>query len=175
MNLLTLFLVFQGAWFATVYGGSQGTSLSALIATAVVLGLLARVYPPRGVLTRAGIGVLCGLVLDGAMVYFELTAFPAFGDKILPLWMLCLWAVFAAILPYMVPWLAGRRMLGIVFGATGGPIAYFSAEKLGAIEVAGLMGYAAVGLAWAGAMAVLPLADKEAAQSPALGSEVAGG
>lgn len=175
MNLLTLFLVFQGAWFATVYGGSQGTSLWALIATAVVIGLLARVYPPRGVLTRAGIGVLCGLVLDGAMVYFELTAFPAFGDKILPLWMLCLWAVFAAILPYMVPWLAGRRVLGIVFGATGGPIAYFSAEKLGAIEVAGLVGYAAVGLAWAAAMAVLPLADKAAPQSPPLGSEVAGG
>ena len=175
MNLLTLFLVFQGAWFATVYGGSQGTSLWALIATAAVIGLLARVYPPRGVLTRAGIGVLCGLVLDGAMVYFELTAFPAFGDKILPLWMLCLWAVFAAILPYMVPWLAGRRMLGIVFGATGGPIAYFSAEKLGAIEVAGLVGYAAVGLAWAAAMAVLPLADKATPQSPPLGSEGAGG
>lgn len=174
MNLLTLFLVFQGAWFATVYGGSQGTSLWALIATAVVLGLLARIYPPRGVLARAGIGVLCGLVLDGAMVYFGLTTFPEFGDKILPLWMLCLWAVFAAILPYMVPWLAGRRTLGIVFGATGGPIAYFSAEKLGAIDVADFMGYAAVGLAWAAAMAVLPLADKKAPPSPPIGSEVTG-
>lgn len=175
MSLLTLFLVFQGAWFATVYGGSQGTSLWALIATAVVIGLLARVYPLRGVLTRAGIGVLCGLVLDGAMVYFGLTAFPAFGEGVLPLWMLCLWAVFAAILPYMVPWLAGRRALGIVFGATGGPLAYFSAEKLGAIEVSGLLGFSAVGLAWAAAMAILPLADREASSSPTLGSEVAGG
>ena len=175
MNLLTLFLVFQGAWFATVWGGAQGTSLWALAATVLVLGLLTRVYPARGVLMRAAIGVACGIVLDGAMVYFELTVFSAFGDKVLPLWMLCLWATFAAILPYMVPWLAGRRVLGIVFGATGGPIAYFSAEKLGAIEVAGLLGYSAVGLAWAAAMAVLPLADKAAPQSRALGSEVAGG
>lgn len=175
MNLLTLFLVFQGAWFATVWGGAQGTSLWALAATVVVLGLLTRAYPARGVLTRAGIGVLCGLVLDGAMVHFQLTAFPAFADQFLPLWMLCLWAIFAAILPYMVPWLAGRRVLGIIFGASGGPIAYFSAEKLGAIEVAGLVGYAAVGVAWAAAMAVLPLEDKEATQSPPLGSEVAGG
>ncbi|MCH2100360.1 MAG: DUF2878 domain-containing protein [Planctomycetes bacterium] len=173
MNLLALFLVFQGAWFAIVYSGAQGNSVWAIAATAMALGLLIRMYSARGVLLRATIGASCGIVLDGTLIYFDLTTFPAtcglpFGEDVLPLWMLCLWSIFAAILPYMVPWLEGRRALGVVFGAAGGPIAYFSAEKLGAIEVAGLLGYSAVGIAWSAAMAVLPLAEHKPKASGSL-------
>ena len=175
MSLLILFVLFQASWFATVWGGAQGSSLWALAATVVVFALLARRYPLRGLLTRAGIGVLCGLVLDGTMVALGLTSFPPFGGQTLPLWMLCLWANFAAVLPYMVPWLAGRRSLAVVFGTAGGPLAYFSAVQLGAIEVASLIGYSAVGLAWALAMAVLPLEERQGEAKPTLGSEVAGG
>jgi hypothetical protein len=175
MSLLVLFLIFQAAWFAIVLGGAAGTSLWGALAAAMVLVLLSRRYGAADVLRRAAMGVSLGIVLDSALLFGGMTAFPAHDGELLPIWMLALWANFAAILPFMVPWLAGRRGLAVLCGAAGGPAAYYSAELLGAIEVAGLSGYLAVGAAWAVAMAGLPLSASTVAPTRPLGREATEG
>ena len=175
MMLLLLFVLFQSAWFACVWGGAQGLAWPGLLATAGLLAFLSWKARPADVLRRAAVGAGLGGLLDGGLLYADLTAFPQHSGALLPLWMFALWAGFAGVLPYMVPWLAGRRLLAIAFGAVGGPLAYYSAQALGAIEVAGLAGFASIGAAWALAMALLPLEDFPQPEKPSLGSTHAGG
>ncbi len=173
--LLLLFVLFQSAWFACVWGGAQGQAWPGVLATAALLAYLGWKTRPADVLRRAAVGAGLGGILDGGLLYADMTAFPQHAGALLPIWMLALWAGFAGVLPHMVPWLAGRRLLAIAFGAVGGPLAYYSAQALGAIEVAGLPGFAAVAAAWALAMAMLPLEDFARPQKPALGSSSSGG
>jgi hypothetical protein len=51
-----------------------------------------------------------------------------------PPWMVCLWLNFAATLNVSMAWLRGRYILAVIFGAIGGPLAYYSGAKLGATE-----------------------------------------
>lgn len=175
MMLLLLFVLFQTAWFACVWGGAQGLIWPSLLATSGLLAFLAWKTKPQHVLRRAAAGAGLGAILDGALLYAGMTSFPQHDGALLPIWMIALWASFAGVLPYMVPWLAGRRPLAIGFGAIGGPIAYFSAQALGAIEVAGMAGWSAVAVAWALAMALLPLEDFDGQATAALGSAPKGG
>jgi hypothetical protein len=48
--------------------------------------------------------------------------------------MVCLWLNFAATLNVSMAWLRGRFLLAALFGAIGGPLAYYSGAKLGATE-----------------------------------------
>jgi hypothetical protein len=175
MMLLLLFVLFQGAWFACVWGGAHGLAWPGIVATFALLAFMAWRTRPADVLRRAVVGAGLGGLLDGGLLYFDMTTFPQHTGALLPLWMLALWAGFAGVLPHMVPWLAGRRALAIAFGALGGPLAYYSAQALGAIEVADLTGFAAVAAAWALAMALLPLEDFSQQKKPALGSSTSGG
>jgi hypothetical protein len=51
-----------------------------------------------------------------------------------PPWMICLWLNFAATLNVSMAWLRGRYLVAAVFGAIGGPLAYYSGARLGATE-----------------------------------------
>ena len=51
-----------------------------------------------------------------------------------PPWMVALWLNFAATLNVSLAWLRGNYALAAVFGAVGGPLAYYSGAKLGATE-----------------------------------------
>ena len=46
-----------------------------------------------------------------------------------------MWALFATTLNLALRWLKGRPLLASVFGALGGPLAYYAGERLGAVEM----------------------------------------
>ena len=48
--------------------------------------------------------------------------------------MICLWLNFAATLNVSMAWLRGSYIPAAAFGAVGGPLAYYSGAKLGAME-----------------------------------------
>jgi tetrahydromethanopterin S-methyltransferase subunit D len=50
-----------------------------------------------------------------------------------PLWMVLLWMNFAATLNFSLKGLQGRYLLSAVLGSIGGPAAYYSGAKLGAM------------------------------------------
>jgi len=72
------------------------------------------------------------------------------------LWMVMLWVNLATTMNVSMGWLRGRYVLGLVFGAIGGPLAYYSGAKLGAMtrlpDPRGLLG---TGIAWAIALPLL--------------------
>jgi hypothetical protein len=129
--------LFQMAWFAAVLGTARGVFWLGPVAMIPTLAIhLVLQENRRGeVKLLLAAGVL-GLLFD--------TAFVAGGvftplQHLLPRpfsppWMVCLWMNFAATLNVSMTWLRGRSFLAALFGAIGGPLAYYSGAKMGATE-----------------------------------------
>ena len=129
--------LFQAAWFAAVLGAARGMFWLGPVAMIPTLAIHLLLQNNRSgelkLLLAAG---LLGVTLD--------TAFVAGGvftplQHLLPRpfsppWMICLWLNFAATLNVSMSWLRGRYLLAALFGAIGGPLAYYSGAKLGATE-----------------------------------------
>lgn len=130
-------LLFQAAWFAAVLGAARGMFWLGPVAMIPTLAVhLALQENRRGEMKLLLAAGLLGLTLD--------TVFVASGvftplQHLLPRpfsppWMICLWLNFAATLNVSMVWLRGRYLLAAIFGAIGGPLAYYSGAKLGATE-----------------------------------------
>ena len=141
MNDLTRKLInvalFQAAWFAAVLGAARGMlwlGPVAMIPTLVIH--LALQHDRRGevkLLLAAGLlGFLFDTTLVAGDVFTPLKHI--FPHPFSPPWMICLWLNFAATLNVSMAWLRRRYLLAALFGAVGGPLAYYSGAKLGATE-----------------------------------------
>jgi hypothetical protein len=71
------------------------------------------------------------------------------SNALVPVWILALWLGFSTILNVSLRWMKGRYLIAVIFGAVGGPLAYFSAEKIGAIILHGQNSYIALSILWA--------------------------
>ena len=130
-------VLFQAAWFAAVLGAARGYFWLGPLAMLPVLALhLARCDNRRGELRLLSAAGLLGFVFDSVLVRFGIILPLAhlFPRPFSPPWMICLWVNFAITLNVSLSWLGGRYLLASFFGALGGPLAYYSAGKLGATE-----------------------------------------
>ena len=129
--------LFQAAWFAAVLGAAKGMLWLGPLAMIPTLAIhLALQENQRGEVRLLLAAGLLGFLFD--------TAFVAGGvftplQHLLPRpfsppWMVGLWLNFAATLNVSMAWLRGRYLLASLFGAVGGPLAYYSGAKLGATE-----------------------------------------
>jgi hypothetical protein len=129
--------LFQAAWFAAVLGAAKGMLWLGPVAMIPTLAVhLALQENRRGEVKLLLAAGLLGFLFD--------TAFVAGGvftplqhllpRPLSPPWMVCLWLNFAATLNVSMSWLRGRYLLAALFGAVGGPLAYYSGAKLGATE-----------------------------------------
>jgi len=129
--------LFQAAWFAAVLGAARGMLWLGPLAMVPVLAVHLALQENRQ-------GEIKLLLAAGALGFLFDTAFVAGGvftplQHLLPRpfsppWMVCLWLNFAATLNVSMAWLRGRYLLAALFGAIGGPLAYYSGAKLGATE-----------------------------------------
>ena len=129
--------LFQAAWFAAVLGAARGMlwlGPLVMIPTLAVHLLLQEDRQAEVKLLLAA-GVL-GFIFDTAFVaggvFTPLQHL--FPRPLSPPWMICLWLNFAATLNVSMAWLRGRYLLAALFGAIGGPLAYYSGARLGATE-----------------------------------------
>jgi hypothetical protein len=77
---------------------------------------------------------------------------------LVPLWLVSMWALFATTLNVSLKWLKDRYVLAAVFGAIGGPVAYYAGHRIGAVDFYNtLNSMIAVGAGWAVIMPVLML------------------
>jgi Protein of unknown function (DUF2878) len=130
-------LLFQLAWFAAVLGAARGM---AWLGSLVLLPVLAINLS----LSKDRPGELKLLVVAGLLGFFFDTTLVASGiftplqhlfpRPCSPPWMIGLWLNFAATLNVSLGWLRERYLLATLFGAIGGPLAYYSGAKLGATE-----------------------------------------
>lgn len=159
-SLVVNFVIFQVGWLVAVLGAAYGYPLAGLLyATAFTAGHHWSMSVGRGpellfVLSSA----ILGYAVDSALVLGGFITFPdeAWIGYPSTVWMVCLWVMFAMTLRHSLGWLRGRYLLGALFGAVGGPLAYWAGSKLGAIELVGtLRAAAAIGVAWAASMLAL--------------------
>lgn len=121
-------LWFQSVWFCAVLGRESLLPVTlALIALHVWL-----VEDRRGELRQlaavGGLGVAADALLSAAGVY-EFA-----GGVLLPLWLVCLWMAFAAVLGRSLAWLSGRPAVAALAGMVVFPLNYWAGQRFGAVE-----------------------------------------
>lgn len=129
--------LFQAAWLAAVLGAADGTPWIGPLAMVPVLGTHLTLTDDRGgelkLLAMAGaLGFLFDSALITAGIFLPLPHL--LPRPLSPPWMVCLWLNFAATLNVSLGWLRERYLTAALFGAVGGPLAYYSGARLGATE-----------------------------------------
>lgn len=153
MAVAANFILFQAGWFACVLGAARGFPWQGALVALLIAGFIVlRSRHPRGELALVAAAALAGFAFDSVLaltgwVDFE-GAVPA--PLLAPVWMVALWALFATTLNVSLRWLREWPALGVLFGAVGGPAAYYAGEQLGALQFADpLLGLTAVAVGWA--------------------------
>ena len=159
MRKIINFTAFQIAWFAAVLGAAHGMPWLGVVAVPLALGLHLALSPDwRPELLLALGAAAVGFVADSTLIAFGVFS-PVpflFPSPFSSLWMVMLWVNLATIMNVSMSWLRGRYALGAVFGAVGGPMAYYSGAKLGAMTtVPGAGDLAVLAIVWAGAVPLL--------------------
>lgn len=129
---------YQCVWFAAVIGAGRGLWWPAVIAAAL-FALLHLAFHSQTPAERAAdfrlmaVAIGCGLLLDGGLASSGLAAYAADDVAIpgvgAPLWIVSLWAAFSLTLRHSMTFLLHRPLVGLAFGAIGGPLAYLGAAR----------------------------------------------
>jgi hypothetical protein len=144
--------LFQVAWFAAVLGAAYERAWLGLLVLLPVLAInLAFATDRRGELKLWAAAGILGFLFDTALV-----AAGVFAPKrqflphpFSPPWMVGLWLNFAATLNQSLGWLRARPLLAALFGAVGGPLAYYGGARLGAtVAVPGVEGLLVLAIGW---------------------------
>jgi hypothetical protein len=136
--ILQNFLLFQAGWFACVVGGASRdyTWAGAAVVAVIVAVHLARANNIRNetllILLTAAVGTAwdSGLMIAGLFTFHN----GVVVSGIVPAWMIAMWVLFATTLNVSMRWMKGKYLLAAIFGAIGGPIAYYAGHRLGAVD-----------------------------------------
>lgn len=152
-------LLYQVGWFSCVLGAALGFPISGAVgALALVTIHLLLVDERKTEIKLMLCACLLGVVVDSlqqAVGLFTFRADPRW-PLWLPLWVFVIWAQFATLFRFALHWLAGRYLLGALFGAIGGPLAYWGGIRMGAATFGGSPELALISLAVVWAL-VMPL------------------
>ncbi|WP_460241123.1 DUF2878 domain-containing protein [Aurantivibrio infirmus] len=119
-------LFFQIAWFSCLLLEENWSLL--ITATILFLHQLLIVRNTKEWLFIFTVAFL-GVVADSL---FSLVGVLNFSEKgiLIPIWLACIWLVFATTLNHSFIWLKNNLFLAAVLGAIGGPMSYFAGTKL---------------------------------------------
>ncbi len=128
-------VLYQLGWFSCVLGAALGFPFSGAVGALSLLAVHLLLADQR----KADIQLMLSACLLGIVLDSLQQATGLFTFKIdprwplwLPLWVFVIWAQFATLFRFALFWLSGRYLLGALFGAVGGPLAYWGGIRLGA-------------------------------------------
>lgn len=150
--LILNFVLFQLAWFANVVGAAnQMPWLGVFVTCSILYWHFLKAHQPKVELLLLTCALMIGACFDQLMLISTLVQYQSHGwsDAIVPVWILALWLAFASTLNLSLAWMQGRYLIGMLFGAAGGPMAYFAADNLGAVSIHSHSSYIALGIGWA--------------------------
>ena len=153
-SIITNLLLFQLGWFACVLGGAYDqVFIGSMIAIAVIVYHLYRATDAVQELRLLTLAMITGLVFESIVSSLGLARY-SHGqalDFIAPLWMILMWPLFATTLNLSMRWLKGLAPLLIALvGALFAPLAYYSGNRLGAVEYDYLiLSMGIIAIAWA--------------------------
>jgi len=153
MTVVINVALFQLGWFACVLGAAHGLPwIGPLAAVAIIAWHLAHATRRRPELALAAGALLAGAIFDSLLLQ---TGWIHFNAGVLiagmaPIWMMSLWAIFATSLNVSLRWMRTRPGLAVILGALGGPLAYYSGARLGALSFTAVRpALAVIALGWA--------------------------
>lgn len=159
MLALINFVAFQIGWFAAVLGAANNMPWAGPLVITLVIALhLAIVRQPKAELTLIVICGLIGAVMDSIFVAAGWVAYPTGSiiENAAPYWIVAMWMLFATTLNMSLGWLKPRKAIGAVFGLIGGPLAYYTGNKLGGITFVDFSAaMIALGIGWGVAVPIL--------------------
>jgi hypothetical protein len=131
------FVLFQAGWFACVLGAAYGWPwIGTAAVVAIVAWHLSNAVHPAQEAKLIAMALLIGALWDSVLVMLGWIAYPA-GTLVAgtaPHWILALWALFATALNVSMRWLKQRLWLAVLLGAICGPLSYWGAVRLGAVQ-----------------------------------------
>lgn len=162
LNLIN-FIAFQIIWFACVLGAANNLPwLGVVTALTAMLWHFSQANNKKNELCLIVIAMILGGALDQTMLSLKLIEYQHIGNyfnntlpPIVPFWIIALWVGFASTLNVSLRWLREKKVISILFGLIGGPLAYMSAQKLGAVSLTSQTSLIALGIAWAIATPIL--------------------
>jgi len=131
------FLLFQAGWFICVLGAANEIGNLAALLT-FLLVLLHLVINQRKMETGILIVMISivGWAWDSILAQIGMLSYMgALSSGVAPLWIAAMWAIFATTIDSSMKWLEGQYFMALILGAIFGPLAYYSASKLGAVEI----------------------------------------
>jgi hypothetical protein len=142
----TNFVLFQIGWFACVLGGDW----LALGFTAVALIIHARVVSQHNQEWWLIVGLAAfGVAWDSSLAAMGVLHFEQALPIGIPLWLVCLWLLFASTVFHSMAWLQVKMPLAVVFGAIFGPLSYVTGARLGVAELGDpVMSVAVMAVGW---------------------------
>jgi Protein of unknown function (DUF2878) len=161
-NAIINLVVFHIGWFACILGAGNGYPwVGPVVVAAIVFGYLYSYQFAKWSIKLFLISLLIGWGADALVVYAGALGFPEsakLGSPV-PIWMPFMWMNFATTLHQSLGWMKERYLIGSLFGLIGGPLAYFTGMKLGAVELGDPFWYSmlVIGIEWSVAMVLLLL------------------
>jgi len=144
-------VLYQVGWFCCVLGGANGYPFGGALAAMALLVVHVLLSDTR----TTEIRLLLSACVLGVVVDSLQQAAGLFSFKVdprwplwLPLWVFVIWAQFATLFRFALYWLSGRYLLGALFGAVGGPLAYWGGIRVGVAEFGGSPPLALIVLLW---------------------------
>ena len=133
------FVGFYLAWFGLILLGNTFIPIDiALIAAHLIIVVKApeKRFAELKLITAI---VIIGLLVDNALTAFSVFNFPntsssSFDAFLIPLWLVVLWACFAATIAHSMQVMAKSKLLQVCVGAVFAPMSYIAGEKFGAVE-----------------------------------------
>ena len=152
-------VVFQIGWLLCVLAGANHVPwLGTLAGLLIVAWHISYANSPRSELLLVLSAGVIGSVWDSLLVYAGWLQYPSgmLIENTAPHWIVAMWMLFATTLNVSLKWLKQRPLLASIFGAVGGPGAYFAGYKLGGVEMPDLTtAMIALALGWALLMPLL--------------------
>ncbi len=151
--IVSNFVLFQIGWFACVWSAATHQPwIGLLVTTGVVLTHVLRAPLPEAELKLVLLSLGLGLVFDSLLVWQGWLQYSSgiLLPNVAPYWIVALWGLFATLLNVSLRWMRGRWVIAVLFGAVGGPAAYYGGLRLGALEFANMpAGLMALAIGWA--------------------------
>lgn len=136
MHIITNLALFQLGWFAAVLGGAhQLPWLGVAVIFGVIIIHFQSARRPVNELKLLGIAALIGFIWDSLLVALGWLAYPS-GVLLAgtaPYWIVAMWMNFATTLNVSLRWLRRRWLTPVLIGGIGGPLAYYTASKIGGV------------------------------------------
>ena len=144
------FILFQSIWFILILAAAHGSFYGLVIGLLLILVQYwhGKLMVPDFKLILASI--IIGFAHDTSLNYFKFIQYNIdFNTYYSPVWIIGLLISFALTINHSLAWLGNKKLLQMIFGLIGGPLAYIAGEKLGSIYMINTMTLYVLALSWA--------------------------